>query len=128
MNFLQPWQPSVLAPPRSMQGVNRIAHFGTTGLGAFVDVDRGPVGDARGSSANALTDEFLGDYDYAAATNTYVATVWNDVRLASDCPAVDAFRETASTTQENPRPNPDVSCAPTFGNSDIWSWTSFPGP
>jgi hypothetical protein len=83
-------------------------------------VNRGTVGDPRGSSANALTDEFLGDYVYAAATDNGVVGVWNDVRQAADCPAIDAYR--ASLYTASPLHAPDVlaSCPATFGNSDIF--------
>jgi hypothetical protein len=127
MNFLQPWQ-STTANPRRFQGVVRHAEVNrTTGVvGAWSDIHRAPTGDARGSSANALTDEFLGDYDYAFATNDFVATVWNDARFAADCPAIDAYRQqivdgTAAGTADDPtRPAPNNACPPTFGNTDIW--------
>jgi hypothetical protein len=125
-SFLQPWQ-STTANPRLMQGVVRYATVAGGALGAFTTLHRAPAGDARGSSANALTSEFLGDYNYAFATNDYAVLVWNDVRQAADCPAIDAYRQaiangTATTSSTDPlRPAPNVQCPPTFGNSDIWS-------
>jgi hypothetical protein len=127
MNFLQPWQ-STTAAPRLFQGVVRHAEVDrTTGaIGAWSDIHRAPTGDARGSSANALTGEFLGDYDYAFATNDFVVTVWNDARNAADCPAIDAYRQqivdgTAAGISTDPtRPAPNNDCPATFGNTDIW--------
>jgi hypothetical protein len=127
MNFLQPWQ-STTANPRNFRGVVRHAEVNrTTGVvGAWSDIHRAPIGDARGSSANALTDEFLGDYDYAFATNDFVVAVWNDARNAADCPAIDAYRQQildgdAQGTADDPtRPAPNNVCPATFGNSDIW--------
>ncbi len=93
MNFLQPWQNSALNPPRWMQGVVRHADVSGGQVGAWSDVHRAPVGDARGSSQNNLVAEFLGDYNYAAATNEFAVAVWNDVRQAADCTAVDRYRQ-----------------------------------
>ncbi len=127
-NFLQPWQHSALSPPRLMQGVVRHADVAPGGaIGAFDDLHRGATGDARGSSANNLTGEFLGDYNYAAATRTSGVAVWNDVRRASDCPAVDAYRQSLLTSNPLPKPLPTTSCPPTFGNSDIFGG-SYPDP
>lgn len=89
--FHAPWQ-STTTSPRMQEGVVRHADFVGTTLGAFADVHRGVPGDARGSSQNNLAAEFLGDYNYAAATNDYAVAVWNDVRQAADCPAIDAYR------------------------------------
>ena len=89
--------------------------------GPFSELNRGTPGDPRGSSANALTDEFLGDYVYAVATRSYGAAVWNDARNAADCPAVDKWRmakQTGDTTV--PKPAPLAVCPATFGNSDIF--------
>jgi hypothetical protein len=125
-NFLQPWQ-TTTATPRGLQGVVRQAAVGVGGaLGAFVDIDRGAVGDARGSSANSLTGEFLGDYNNAFATRTYAVAVWNDVRLAADCPAVDAYRQSLATASPLPRPAPKSACPATFGHSDIFGFTTAP--
>ena len=127
MNFLQPWQ-STNATPRLFQGVVRHAdvNSATGAIGAWSDVHRGPTGDARGSSANALVDEFLGDYDYAFATRNSVTVVWNDARNAADCPAIDAYRDdvangTAAGVSTDPtRPAPEQDCPATFGNTDIF--------
>jgi len=81
------------------------------------------VGDARGSSQNGLTAEFLGDYNYAMATNSYGAAVWNDVRLAADCTAIDAYREALAYGTTAVRPAPNTDCPPNFGNSDIFGGT-----
>ena len=127
MNFLQPWQ-STNATPRLFQGVVRHADVdpATGAIGAWSDIHRGPTGDARGSSANALIDEFLGDYDYAFATRDSVAVVWNDARNAADCPAIDAYRQdvadgnAAGVASDPTRPAPEQDCPPTFGNTDIF--------
>ena len=92
-----------------------------TPTGTFTEIHRGASGDPRGSSANALTDEFLGDYVYATATRTYGAAVWNDTRRAADCPAIDSWRaglQGGDTT--TPAPAPEQDCPATFGNSDIF--------
>jgi hypothetical protein len=116
-NFLQPYQ-STTATPRLMQGVVRHADFSS--LGAWTDLLRGPTGDARGSSTNGLSSEFLGDYNNAAATNDVVIGVWNDVRNAADCPAVDAYRQSLLTGSPLPKPAANNDCPATFGNSDIF--------
>jgi hypothetical protein len=127
MSFLQPWQ-TTTAVPRLFQGVVRHADVDrkTGAIGPWSDLNRGPTGDARGSSANALTDEFLGDYDYAFATNDFGVAVWNDARNAADCPAIDGYREAivlgqATGDPSDPlRPAPEQRCLPNFGNTDIY--------
>ena len=121
MSFLQPWQ-STTASPRLFQGVVRHADVSpTTGaIGAWGELNRAPTGDARGSSANALTDEFLGDYDYAFATRAGAVAVWNDARNAADCPAIDAYRQSLVDGTSVPRPAPQQDCAANFGNTDIY--------
>jgi hypothetical protein len=121
MSFLQPWQ-STTASPRYFQGVVRHADVNpaTGAIGPWSDLNRAPQGDARGSSANALTDEFLGDYDYAFATNAFGVGVWNDARNAADCPAIDAYRQSLVDGTSVARPAPQQDCAPNFGNTDIY--------
>ncbi|MFN2543277.1 MAG: sialidase family protein [Actinomycetota bacterium] len=123
--FTTPYQPTTFTA-RNLIGVVLHADSSTspsTPTGPFTTLNRTAGGDPRGSSANALTDEFLGDYVYAVATRTYGAAVWNDTRDAADCPAIDAWRhglQTADTSDDVPRPAPQQNCAPNFGNSDIF--------
>jgi len=127
MNFLQPWQPRIDAPARNMQGVVRYSAFPPT---AFADRFRGTTGDARGSTANGLSTEFLGDYNYVWATNANAVAVWNDVRHALECPAIDAWRQ--SVVNGTPTTTPAPALCPFippdfyFGNSDIYSTIATP--
>jgi hypothetical protein len=125
--WLAPYQ-TTTANPRPLVGVVRHADVaGNGGLGSWTTLHRGAPGDARGSSQNNLVAEFLGDYVYAVATRTYGAAVWNDVRNAADCPAIDAWRQSLETGGSVPRPAPQQDCPGTFGNSDIFGG-SFPDP
>lgn len=117
MGFLDPWR-STTADPRRMQGVVRHAEF--TDLATWHTLHRGEIGDARGSSANGLSSEFLGDYDYVMATNDFAAAVWNDVRDAAVCGAINAYRQSLVDGSPIAPPNVQVDCPATFGNSDTF--------
>ena len=152
--FTEPFKTSAIGPANDRPLIGQVLHapVGSGGVGAFTAAHRGASGDARGSSQNDLAAEFLGDYVYAAATRTYGVSVWNDVRNAADCPAVDQFRQdlhdeavaTGQQTAEAEEPRgereegedqtdataPDVQqeCPATFGNSDIFGWSSVSAP
>jgi len=115
--------------PRGLVGVVRHADVGASGApAAWTTLHRGAIGDPRGSSQNNLQAEFLGDYVYAVATRTYGAALWNDVRNAADCPAMDAWRMALRTGDTSiPTPAPQQQCPGTFGNSDIFGG-SYPDP
>jgi hypothetical protein len=115
--------------PRSLVGVFLKATSSTdpnTPTGGFSEVLRGASGDPRGSSQNNLVGEFLGDYVYAVATRDYGAAVYNDARNAADCPKMDAWRQSLRIPPVGTRPAPQQDCAPNFGNSDIFGFTTAP--
>lgn len=114
--FLAPWQ-TTTANPRPMLGVVRHADSST---GPFTTLHRGAIGDARASSSNGLTSEFLGDYNYAVATDAVSVSVWNDTRAAAVCPAINTYRQSLVDGTPIAPPAPGTDCPPTFGNTDIW--------
>jgi hypothetical protein len=121
--FLEPYKTSTIGPANDRPLVGVVTHADVAAggtVGAFSQLHRSPPGDARGSSQNDLTAEFLGDYVYAVATNSYGAAVWNDVRNAADCPAIDAWRMALRTGDAVATPAPQQDCPATFGNSDIF--------
>ena len=111
--------------PRGLIGVMLHAESFTapaTPTGAFSGVHRGAPGDPRGSSANAMVSEFLGDYVYAVATRDGGAAVWNDVRNAADCTAVDLWRAALQANDTSvTKPAPQQDCPANFGESDIYA-------
>jgi hypothetical protein len=121
--WLEPYKHSTVgaASDRPLTGIMTHADVTANGtIGAFTRLIKSTPGDARGSSQNDLTAEFLGDYVYSVATRTYGAGVWNDVRNAADCPAMDRWRMSLRTGASVPSPAPQQDCPATFGNSDIF--------
>jgi hypothetical protein len=118
--YLQPFQ-TTTANPREMQGVVRHADVGAGGtLSAWSTLHRGAVGDARGTT-RTLNREAVYDYNFAAATRTYGAAVWMDVRNAASCPAVNAYRQSLIDGTPIAPPSPLTDCPAQFGNEDIFS-------
>jgi hypothetical protein len=117
--FTTPFQSDNQAA-RTFAGVVRHATLSGTSLSGFKTLHRGTQGDARASSSNDLTTEFLGDYNYAAATNSSVTAVWNDARNATACAAEDAFRDSELGSSPQTPPAPGTQCPATFGNTDIF--------
>jgi hypothetical protein len=121
---LDPWR-TTTSTPRRMLGVVRHADVdpATGAIGAFATLHRGAVGDGRGSSANGLSTEFLGDYNYAVATRSFGAAVWVDSRAAAVCPAINAFRQSLVDGSPIAPPAPNTQCPDVggfFGNTDIF--------
>ena len=117
--YLQPFQRTT-ANARRMQGVVRHADVTAGGaLSGWSTLHRGAVGDARGTT-RTLNREAVYDYNFAAATRTYGAAVWMDVRNAASCSAVNAYRQSLIDGNPIVAPSPLTDCPAQFGNEDIF--------
>ena len=79
-----------MTTPRLYHGVFLTAPIGADGApGAWWRIENGPLGDLRASyPGHDIYQERIGDYVYAAATSTYGAAVWTDLRNAVVCDPV----------------------------------------
>jgi hypothetical protein len=118
--FLDPFRLDTTST-RRFQGVVRHSNLSGTTLAGTTTIARGAVGDARGSSANSLVDEFLGDYNTVVATNDAFVGVFNDARDAAVCTDMNTYRQGIANGQSPAAPAPGSACPPGFGNTDIWS-------
>ena len=115
--YLDPWR-SATADPRRMLGVVR--HAAWSSLGTWTTLHTGTTADARGATTNNITDEFLGDYNGAWATNSGVYAAWNDARDTSVCAAVNTWRQSLVDGSPTAEPAVQADCADTFGASSIY--------
>ncbi|TDW66326.1 hypothetical protein [Kribbella pratensis] len=127
-SFTTPYRNNTTSP-RGLIGEVRHANVTAGVPSGWSTLERAMAGDPRGSSANALTSEFLGDYVYAAATNDRAVAVWNDARDAAVCQSINDYRASLYTTTPLPAPNVLGTCGSrsTFGNTDIFGG-SYPDP
>jgi hypothetical protein len=115
--YLDPWQTTTANPRRTLAVVR---HASWDSLGTWTTLHTGPIADARASTANAIDGGFLGDYNSAWATNGGLYAAWTDPRDASDCPAVDAWRQSLVDGSPTAKPAVQQDCPDTFGATSIY--------
>jgi hypothetical protein len=123
------WQGANMTTPRLYHGVFLTAPIGADGApGAWLTIENGPLGDLRGSyPGHDIYQERIGDYVYAAATATYGAAVWTDLRNAAVCTPVQDWRAASFAAGERVLPGapwPLSDCPATWGNTDIYAATT----
>ncbi len=126
-----PWTGPDMTTPRMYHGVFRTAPIGAAGApGGWTTLDNGPLADVRASyPGHDIYQERVGDYVYAAATSSYGASVWTDVRDAAVCSAVQSWRAASFAAGHRVLPGapwPLSDCPATWGNTNIYSATTAP--
>jgi hypothetical protein len=124
-----PWQGADMTTPRLYHGVFLTAPVGASGIpGAWSTVENGPLADLRAAyPGHDIYQERVGDYVYAAATATYGAAVWTDLRNAAVCNPVQAWRAASFAAGHRVLPGapwPLADCPANWGNTDIFAATT----
>lgn len=126
---ITPWQGADMTTPRLYHGVFLTAPVGVTGApGTWSTVESGPLADLRASyPGHDIYQERIGDYVYAAATATYGAGVWADLRNAAVCNPVQSWRAASFAAGHRLLPGapwPLSDCPANWGNVDIFAATT----
>jgi hypothetical protein len=126
-----PWRGDDFTSPRPYHGVLRTATIGANGApaGWATAYDEAP-GDLRATyPGHDLYQERVGDYVYAAASNSYGMGVWTSARDAALCQPVQSYRARSFAAGQRDLPGapwPLRDCPPSFGNTDIRAATTAP--
>lgn len=121
-----PWAGADFTSPRPYHGVFLSSALNSHGLptGWSTEFSEAP-GDLRATyPGHDLYQERVGDYIYAAASNTYGVGVWASAADASVCAAIQSWRAASFAAGARVLPGapwPLSACPTTFGNVDIKS-------
>jgi hypothetical protein len=123
-----PWAGSDFQSPRQYHGVFLTSAIGANGAptGWSAAVDEG-LGDLRATyPGHDLYQERVGDYVYAAASDTYGVGVWTSAINAAVCPAIQNWRQASFAAGKRviPAPWPLSDCPANFGNTDTEAATT----
>lgn len=125
-----PWRGNDFTSPRPYHGVFLSSPLSSSGAptGWTTEFNE-TTGDLRASyPGHDLYQERVGDYIYAAASNSYGVGVWASTANASVCDAIQSYRANslAQGSHALPAPWPLTTCPAAFGNVDIMSATTAP--
>jgi len=122
---MAPWRGNDFTSPRPYRGVFVSSALDQSGLPTGWNTEFTEVpGDLRATyPGHDMYQERVGDYIYAAASNTYGVGVWASAANASVCSAIQSWRAAsfAAGLRVFPAPWPLTDCPGTFGNVDIMS-------
>ena len=127
------WRGSDFTSPRPYHGVFRSSPLDSTGMPTNWTTEfNEPAGGTTGGDLRAtypghdLYQERVGDYVYAAASDTYGVGVWTSAANAAVCDAIQTYRANSFAAGHHalPAPWPLTDCPPNFGNTDTQSATT----
>jgi len=121
-----------MSSPRPYHGVFLSAAIGANGApGSFSVVYNGSTVTSTGHNdlratypGHDIYQERVGDYVYAAASDSYGVGVWASAANAAVCSAIQDYRERSFAAGHRVLPGapwPLAECPPNFGNTDIQS-------
>lgn len=120
-----PWAGADFISPRPYHGVFLTSALDASGnpTGWSAAFNEMP-GDLRATyPGHDMYQERVGDYIYAAASDTYGVGVWTSAINAGVCGAIQSWRASsfAAGARQFPAPWPLTDCPPNFGNTDTYS-------
>ena len=123
---MAPWAGADFHTPRPYHGVFVSSALGSNGAPTgWTTVFNELPGDLLATyPGHDLYQERVGDYVYAAASDSYGVGVWASAANAAVCSAIQDYRERSFAAGHRVLPGapwPLAECPPNFGNTDIQS-------